>query len=199
MKRLTTTHRSVDGVSRRTVLRAGAATAGALAVSASAVATDEDEDVPDSIDAPDGFEVEVFAEHAPFGDDVAATVDLPFVDEDDGDRIRVELDDSSTVVLAQATWEEGGRSGWHRHPGLSIGSVLEGEIEVTMGHDCVPRPYAAGDAWIDPGHVHKADSEDGALAYVTYLGVPDGEPVTEWVEPVDCNLDRTVPVGPGPI
>lgn len=34
--------------------------------------------------------------------------------------------------------------------------------------------YAAGDAWIDPDRVHKADSEDGAFAYVTFPGISEG-------------------------
>ena len=182
----------VDGLLRRTVLKAGAVAAGAFATASPvtvSAAEEEADDADTDIDEPDGFEVEILAEHAPFVDDVAATFDLAYADDDDGDEtdpVVVELDDASTAIVAEATWEDGGRSGWHRHPGMSIVSMVEGEIEVTMEHDCVPRTYAAGDAWIDPGHVHKADSEDGAAAYVMFFGIPDGEPATEWVEPIDC-------------
>ncbi|TYL36801.1 cupin [Natronococcus pandeyae] len=184
---------SIGGVLRRTVLKAGAVAAGALAVSTPATADehndeeeeDDDYDEEADVDEPDGFEVEVIAEHASFPDDVAATFEITYPD-DDEEPVVVDLDDASTVVLAEATWEEGARSGWHRHPGTSIVRMLEGEIEHMMEDDCAPRTYSAGDAWIDPGYVHRADSEDGARAHATFLGIPDGEPATEWVEPVDC-------------
>lgn len=158
---------------------------------------DEEEADENDVDEPDGFEVEILAEHAPFTDDVAATFDLTLADDyddevDDGetndseDSIAVELDDASTVLVGEVNWEAGGTSGWHRHPGVVIVNVVDGEVEVTWEHDCVPRTYTAGDSFFDPGEVHIADSEDGASAYATFLGIPDGEPATEWVEPVEC-------------
>jgi quercetin dioxygenase-like cupin family protein len=181
---------TIGGVLCRTVLKASALTAGALAVSTPATADDHDDKAEDDenggtdIDEPDGFEVEVVAEHSPFVDDVAAAFEVAHANGED--PLVVELDDASTVILAEATWEEGARSGWHRHPGMSIVQMVEGEIEHVMEDECVPRTYSAGDAWIDPGDVHRANSEDGAFAYVTFLGIPDGEPATEWVEPVEC-------------
>ncbi|MCU4972074.1 cupin domain-containing protein [Halobacteria archaeon AArc-m2/3/4] len=188
---MTTETEPIDGILRRTVLKASAAAAGALTLSGTTAADEDDEeddydenDDEVEVDEPDGFDVEVIAEHAPFADEVAATFEVTYDDADE--PITVDLDDASTVILAEATWEEGAESGWHRHPGMSIVRMIEGEIEHTMEDDCVPRTYSAGDAWIDPGHVHKADSEEGALAHVTFLGIPDGEPATEWVEPVEC-------------
>ena len=179
----------IDGVLRRTVLKASAIGTGALALSGSTTAStdEEDDDYSDEeaeVDEPEGFEVELIAEHASFADGVAATFEVAYDDAEE--PIVVELDDASTVILAEATWEDGAKSGWHRHPGMSIVRMIEGEIEHTMEGDCVARTYSAGDAWIDPGQVHKADSEGGALAHVTFLGIPDGEPATEWVEPVEC-------------
>jgi quercetin dioxygenase-like cupin family protein len=193
------------GVSRRTIIKAAGVVAmsgGALTSTVAAAEHENNDDNDDNVDIddeygdvedeepevdePDGFEVDVIAPHAPFTDELAATFELTFADDDDECPITVELDDASTAIVARATWTEGGTSGWHRHPGVSLVNMVEGEIEVTMAHDCVPRTYAAGDAWFDPGHVHNADSADGAVAYVTFLGIPDGEPATEWVEPVDC-------------
>lgn len=211
----------MNGVLRRTVLKASAVAAGTLGLSTSATAsehendeheTDADEGAPEepapeepAVDEPDGFEVDVIAEHAPFTDELAATFELTFAGDDhdadaetddavaDGDTddavddaIVVDLDDASTVIVAEVTWTEGGTSGWHRHPGVSIVNMVEGEVEVTWEHDCVPRTYAAGESFFDPGEVHTADSDGGAAAYVTFLGIPDGEPATEWVEPVEC-------------
>lgn len=193
--------RSDRGVVRRTVLKAGAVAVGTLGMIVPAAATghdaeendeadadvdDEYGDVEDGeVDEPDGFEVEVIAPHAPFPDDVAATFDLTFADDEEC-PITVELDDASTVVVAEVTWTEGGTSGWHRHPGVAVVNVVEGEVEVTWARDCITRTYSAGESFFDPGEVHVADSDDGAVAYVTFLGIPDGEPATEWVEPVDC-------------
>jgi quercetin dioxygenase-like cupin family protein len=71
---------------------------------------------------------------------------------------------------------------------MSIVHMVEGEIEFTMADDCVTRTYSAGDAWIDPGAVHTADSEGRARAYVIFLGIPEGVPATESIDPesVDC-------------
>lgn len=178
-----------NGILRRMVLKASAVAAGALAVSTPAIAdehTDEDAKDESEVDKPEGFDVEVITEHAPFADDVAATFEVTYPDAEDDDPIVVDLDDASTTLLAEVRWEAGARSGWHRHPGMSIVQMVEGEIEHTMEDNCVSRTYSAGDAWIDPGHVHTADSEERAFAYITFLGIPDGEPATEWVEPVDC-------------
>ena len=179
---------SIDGAFRRTVLKAGAVDASALTLGGASIASadrqGDDADENADRDEPEGFDVEVIAEHAPFPDDVATTFEITYPDAEE--PIAVELDDASTVILAEATWEDGARSGWHRHPGMSIVRMLEGEIEHTMEDECVSRTYAAGDAWIDPGYVHKADSEEGAVAHITFLGIPDGEPATEWVEPVEC-------------
>jgi hypothetical protein len=202
----------LDSVSRRKLLKTGAVGVGALIVgSAPAAASepakfesgstgaasdhededeeddyDEDEEYDSEVDSPDGFEVEVLASHAPFPDDLTARFCLEYAEDHHGDPIRVDVDDASTVVVAKATWTEDSTSGWHLHPGPYVVNMVEGEIEITHEHDCVPRTYAAGDAWFGTGDVHVADSEDGATAYVTFLGIPDGEPATEWVEPVEC-------------
>ncbi|SDK74068.1 cupin domain-containing protein [Natronorubrum texcoconense] len=217
----------IDGLLRRTVLKASAVAATTLGLSASATADEHEPDAHDdeheddehetdadgaadeepAVDEPDGFEVDVIAEHAPFPDELAATFELTFAGDDadaetadatddpvaDGDTdgavddaVVVDLEDASTVIVAEVTWTEGGTSGWHRHPGVSIVNMVEGEVEVTWEHDCIPRTYAAGESFFDPGEVHTADSDGGAAAYVTFLGIPDGEPATEWVEPVEC-------------
>lgn len=184
---------TIGGVSRRKLLKASAVGVGALGMAAPAAASDhgdnedhENEANGNSVDEPEGFEVNILAEHAPFVDDVAARFCLTYADEEEGETTVVDLEDASSVIVGEVIWHEGARSGWHRHPGMSIISMVEGEIVHTMEDDCVPRTYAAGDAWMDPGHVHTADSEDGARAYIMFFGIPEGEPATEWVPPVEC-------------
>lgn len=174
---------------RRDVLRAsaGASLLGITGLSASnATAQEETPTETETEDEHDGFEVEILGEPAAFSDDVAATFELTFAD--DEEPTVIEMDDASNVIVAEATWTEGAKSGWHQHPGMSVVHMVEGEIEFTMADDCVARTYSEGDAWIDPGVVHTADSEGGARAFVTFLGIPEGVPATESIDPeeVDC-------------
>ena len=200
----------IAGVLRRTVLRASAVAVGTLGTLGTAAAddhggtggdnegngngTDEDEDddggeTAEAVDEPDGFEVEILAPHAPFVDDVAAELTLEFADGPEGEPIVVDLDDASTLVVAEVTWTPGGTSGWHRHPGPVLVNVGEGELELVWERDCVPRTYTAGESFLDPGEIHTArntSNTECARAYAMFLGIPDGEPATVWVPPVDC-------------
>lgn len=111
---------------------------------------------------------------------------------DEGDTGTIVSDlphDASSVVFAKATWEPEGTSGWHTHPGPVVVSVVDGEP--VNERDCVTRTYAAGEAFLDSGqgNIHVAsnpNSTDQTVAFATFLGVPDREPATAWVEPVDC-------------
>jgi len=178
-----------DGVLRRTVLKAGAATVGTLGLITPVVASHGENDAG-AVDAPVGFGVEVLAGHANFPDDVAARFRVSY-GWGSGTVVSNLPRDASSVVVAKVTWEPEGTSGWHTHPGPAIVSVAEGELEVVNEGDCVARTYAAGEAFVDPGqgNVHIASNPstaDGAVAYATFLGVPDGAPATEWVAPVNC-------------
>lgn len=170
-------------VSRRTVLKSGTAAVGAVGLGATSAAANNN-----GVDEPDGFDVGILGAHAPFVDDVAAQFRLKFAEEGRGTIVN-NLRDASTLIVAEVEWEPEGSSGWHFHPGVALVNIVEGELEVTWERDCVPRTYEAGEAFFDPGEVHTADNvsdEEGALAYVIFLGIPDGEPATIWVEPPDC-------------
>lgn len=144
-----------------------------------------------AVDSPVGFGVEVLAGHASFPDAVSARFGVQY-DGDDADGVVSDLpDDASSVVVAKVTWEPAGTTGWHTHPGPVIVNIAEGELAVRNASDCVVRQYVAGEAFIDPGqgnvHVATNPSESAeTVAYATFLGVPDGQPATVWVEPVDC-------------
>ncbi len=196
---MTNDPKQIDGMSRRTLLKAGTVGASALATggvaSASSDEANRDEDSDGEIDEPEGFEVEIIQGHAPFPDELAATFSLAFTgtgpDEDEGPPIgaHAHLDEESTMVVAEVVWAPGGTSGWHRHPGVVLVSMLEGDVEVTWERDCVPRTYSDGQGFFDPGVIHNADNlsdDEGARALAVFLGIPDGEPATIWVEPVDC-------------
>lgn len=186
-------HTPATGMDRRTVLRAGAVTLGALGLSGTAAARDsqpgeepQSESIPDK---PVGFGVEVLAGHATFPDEVAAQFRLRY---ESGRTVISNLPrDASTTLFARVTWDPEGTSGWHTHPGPVIVSVVEGELELVNARDCIPRTYGVGEAFVDPGrgNVHIASNPsttDRAVAYATFLGVPDGKPATIWVPAVEC-------------
>jgi quercetin dioxygenase-like cupin family protein len=144
-----------------------------------------------AVDGPEGFEVEPLARGA-FTDHVAAKFRLRYEapGQPRGTIVR-NLHDAGEVVVAKVTFEPGGTSGWHTHPGPAIVNVIEGDLDVTNASDCVTRDYEAGDAWLDPGqgNVHNATNPSAkkrTVAYVTFFGVPEGEPATQHVAPVDC-------------
>lgn len=183
------------GVLRRTVLKAAAVTAGAFAVGAPATAMGagrEGGPVAETIvDSPEGFSVQILAGHATFPDDVAAKFRIQYDEGDMGAIVANLPQDASNVIFAKVTWTPEGTSGWHTHPGPVIVSVAEGELDLVNERDCVVRTYASGEAFIDPGqgNIHVArnpSTTENAVAYATFLGVPDGAPATVWVAPVDC-------------
>lgn len=185
---------STDGVLRRTVLKAGAVTVGALGmgvpVAAARPRSSDEGGAEPELDSPVGFGVNVLAGHANFPDDVGAKFRMKY-DGGDGTIVSNLPRDASSVVFAKVTWEPEGTSGWHTHPGPVVVSVVAGEVEVTNDRDCIARTYAAGEAFVDPGqgNVHVASNPSttaDAVAYATFFGVPDGKPATVWVPPVDC-------------
>lgn len=179
------------GPSRRRLL----ATAAGLGIGSfggvpmtSAAATQEGDDGDEAQeDEPEGFAAEVLAPHAPFIDGVAAAFAIN-VGEDD-EEVVVKRD-ASTVLFAKVMWEPEGTSGWHTHPGPVIVNVTEGQIEIVHAEDCSTQTYSCGDAFLDPGtHIEEArnpSDTDPAVAYAAFLGVPEGESPTNWVQPQDC-------------
>lgn len=140
------------------------------------------------VDVPIGFQVKVLAPHAPFQDDLAAQFRLKFSEGDQKTHVN-NLEDASTMLVAEVNWvEAGSTTGWHMHPGIVLVSMVEGSIEVVWEKDCTPQIYSAGDGWLDPGLIHKATAiSEGAKAYATFLGIPNGKPATIWVAPRDCD------------
>ena len=78
---------------------------------------------------------------------------------------------SSDLYVQENTWQPGGSTGWHTHPGPSFVIVIQGTVTVYSGDDpaCTPHVYTAGtreDSFIDAGggHVHIIRNESGSLA-----------------------------------
>lgn len=185
---------SPTGFLRRTVLKAGAVTVGALGAVGSTAAQDNEtsgqtgtEAETGQVDSPEGFSAEVLAPHAAFPDDVAAAFSVVY---DEGDEETTFARDASNLVVVRATWEPGGTSGWHTHPGPVLVNVVQGELDIVYADDCVTHTYTAGEAFVDTGqHAEIATNpsqDEGTEIYAAFLGVPDEAPPTQFVEPRDC-------------
>ena len=77
----------------------------------------------------------------------------------------------SDLYVQQNTWQPGGSTGWHTHPGPSFVIVTQGTVTEYDGDDptCTPHVYTANtpnNEFVDPGdgHVHLIRNESGAIA-----------------------------------
>ncbi len=179
----------IDGRGNKGTVALVALAVAALLVALIATGTGADEP-HHGIDGPTGVTVELLTSGS-FVDDVAAQFRLRY-DEPGANRgvTVMNLREAGDVVVAKVTFEPGGSLGWHTHPGSSVVSIDKGELEVTNASDCLTRTYGKNTVWIDPGqgNVHNAvnPGTTDTVAYVTFFGVPEDEPATEHVAPVDC-------------
>jgi quercetin dioxygenase-like cupin family protein len=119
----------------------------------------------------------VVAARAAFAD----IVDLKFsIKDDHRGRDNIQVRNAGDTVMQQITFQPGGHSGWHSHPGPAVVLVASGELTFYDGDDesCTGRTFAAGQALIDPGqgHVHFAVNQGltPTVVWVTYFDVPPG-------------------------
>jgi quercetin dioxygenase-like cupin family protein len=99
--------------------------------------------------------------------------------------------DGSDVIVQSITFEVGGNTGWHTHPGNTIELVKSGTITIVYGEDqkCTARTFTAGQAYVGPGHVHLArnDGTTPAELVAIYTGVSPGGPIrAESERPAQC-------------
>ncbi|HZJ55289.1 MAG TPA: cupin domain-containing protein [Myxococcaceae bacterium] len=75
---------------------------------------------------------------------------------------------TSDLYVQDNTWDPGGSTGWHTHPGASLIIVTQGTVTAYEGDDpaCTPHVYTAGDTFVDSGggHVHLIRNETAAAA-----------------------------------
>jgi quercetin dioxygenase-like cupin family protein len=76
----------------------------------------------------------------------------------------------SDLYVQQNTWQPGGTTGWHTHPGPSLVIVTQGTVTEYDGDDpsCTPHVYSANgtNAFVDigGGAVHLVRNESDAIA-----------------------------------
>ena len=96
-------------------------------------------------------------------------------------ELEMKVKSDSDLYVVQNTWQPGGRTGWHTHPGPSLVTVIEGTLTVYEAADptCTPTTYTAGESFTDIGcgEVHNVVNETGAEAKVVAVQiVPAGQP-----------------------
>ena len=135
--------------------------------------------------------VEVLTPRAAFTDNVAMQTRIKL----DGHGTDViKSADASHVVTTQVTVQPGAQIPWHTHHGPVFVTIAEGELTYVGSEDCVGRRYAAGTAFVDPGHghVHMAYNSGKTVAsfVATFFEVPDGTgPISIPADgPADCKV-----------
>ena len=92
------------------------------------------------------------------------------------DRVKLQTKDATDVATFTVTYDPGGFSGWHTHPGVVIVTVQSGAVVRTVG--CSSTTYAAGQSFIESdeqevGAVANASAVDPAVLSATQI-VPHG-------------------------
>jgi quercetin dioxygenase-like cupin family protein len=84
---------------------------------------------------------------------------------------KIQTKGDSDLYVQQNTWQPGGSTGWHTHPGPSFVIVTQGSVTTYDSDDpaCTPHVYTANtpdNAFVDPGdgHVHLIRNETSAVA-----------------------------------
>jgi Cupin domain len=92
-------------------------------------------------------------------------------------EIAIHAKDPVDVAVQSITFQPGGQSGWHSHPGPVFIQVVSGTMTFYESDDptCSPIVRSAGQGYLDVGeHAHIARNESGAPAknVVTYFAPP---------------------------
>ena len=97
------------------------------------------------------------------------------------------------LMAGTSSYAPGQSSGWHRHPGLHLVTVVSGTLTV-YDQDCTPATYGAGQEYVGGEEPHLARNETEATLEmaVTYLPRPghtlEGFRVDE-PSPPTCEVD----------
>ncbi len=103
--------------------------------------------------------------------------------------IRLDADQPIDVATQIVTFQPGGFSGWHTHPGPVFFTVRTGTLTVYEGDDptCTPHVFTAGTGAVEAA-TNMVRNETGSVAeaVVTYM-VPAGAPLrTDLPNPGNC-------------
>ncbi len=128
-------------------------------------------------DDPPPIAVEELTPRGEITDEVGVRISLAVAGRD---RQELEVPEAGRVATARITIQPGAIFPWHTHPGPVLATVAQGELVYVYADDCVERPYAAGQLFIDPGYdnIHTAfnpSETEEAVVVATFLNAPEGE------------------------
>jgi hypothetical protein len=113
-------------------------------------------------------------------------------------EIELEAPQPIDVATQIVTFQPGGYSGWHTHPGPVFFTVRTGTLTVYEGDDplCTPLVFPAGTGAVEAGHadhVHMVRNETGSIAeaVVTYMvpvGTPQNQLRSDRPDPGNCSF-----------
>lgn len=88
------------------------------------------------------------------------------------DRVKFQTKDPTDVATYSVTYEGGGFSGWHTHPGFILVTVQSGSVVRMVG--CSSRTYVAGQSFIESdeepvGAIANASAVDEAVLLATQV------------------------------
>jgi quercetin dioxygenase-like cupin family protein len=104
------------------------------------------------------------------------------------DRVKFQTKDPTDVLVQTITFQPGGTSGWHFHPGVVIVVVESGQV-TTHDASCETATYSAHQSFVESGTepfmVSNESAADKAVVYAT-LVVPAGSPFRIETAPPAC-------------
>ena len=95
------------------------------------------------------------------------------------------------VANVQVTFQPGGSTGWHVHPGPALVTVKTGQLTLHRAKGCATRTFSAGQTFVEygPSDVNLTRNETGAVTetVVTFL-LPVGAPITVDMPAPSCPI-----------
>jgi hypothetical protein len=106
-------------------------------------------------------------------------------------HVEVKAKPALDIAVQTITFDPGGQSGWHTHPGPVFIQVTSGTMTFYESDDpdCTPIVRTAGQGFLDTGdHAHIARNESGEAAtnVVTYLAPPGAPLRSDAPAPGNC-------------
>jgi hypothetical protein len=95
------------------------------------------------------------------------------------------------VATVHVTFQPGGSTGWHVHPGPALVTVKTGQLTLHRTNGCTTRTFSAGQTFLEfgPKDVNLTRNETGGVTetVVTFL-LPVGAPITVDAPAPPCPL-----------
>jgi quercetin dioxygenase-like cupin family protein len=104
------------------------------------------------------------------------------------DRVKFQTKDPTDFVVQKVTFQPGGFSGWHSHPGVVMVVVESGHV-TTHDANCQTRTYGPGEAFVESGTapfmVSNESSTEVAVDFATIVA-PAASPFRIETDPPPC-------------